>query len=703
MAEWEVTLSTNDILPESSLDNLKREVPTEFPNYALGLPNYSKLNGQYENVIQVDTGNIGYVSNSVSDASGLFTTNPEITLTYVRRKICKGVKLIFNRHSGDYCSHLKIEWLLKGKSVYAAEFHPDAAGYYCKADVPLFTEIKITFLQTSKPYRRIWLAYLEPYRLLSGPGLVIDYYDVAYMAKEHTSLATDDAAAYSDTSLLLSNTIGTYRNYSPCLPRYAKLDGQWVNAPDDMNGMFFTSKQISGADGVFTDPPTLTATCSEVISSVGIELFFNAASGDYCSGVTIAWYRDSTLIHSEAFTPDGTDYFCSYQCQNYNRIVLTFTKTSKPYRYAFLTGFYFGVKRTLTTKQITKCRTFMEIASIGESLPECTLQFSLRNDGLPFIFEKSQDLLVSFDGQPICHYYLTTGERSSKVDYSIKAADIKQILEGKTHVGGFYSAANVKDVIEKEFFDGVEVEVIVDDSVASRTITGWLPYGNCRDNLAQILFAIGAIMDTSFDDGVYIYAYDSTLSARSITEDMIYSNATKIKTGDPFTGVEVVSHAWAKKSDVQEIYSGNLSGSATVVFNTPMHDLLISGGTIKESGVNYAVISGTGAVKLTGQSYEDTGTPYFRNNPIAYRNHKIAKAADSTLVTDANITEVLNRVYDYYILNKSITASILIGNIELSNIVSIDTFEGAHRGIVTALNMSYYGDVKAEATIKCLT
>ena len=151
MAEWEVTLSTNSIIPEADVNNLKREVPTPFPDYAITLPRYAKLNDQYHNVDRVDTGNIGYVSGFISGADGTFETPPEITISYARRKTCKGVKIQFNTHSGDYCSHLKIEWMLRNSIVHTEEFHPDAAEYFCTADVTLFNAIRITFLQPSKP------------------------------------------------------------------------------------------------------------------------------------------------------------------------------------------------------------------------------------------------------------------------------------------------------------------------------------------------------------------------------------------------------------------------------------------------------------------------------------------------------------------------------------------------------------------------
>lgn len=139
-----------------------------------------------------------------------------------------------------------------------------------------------------------------------------------------------------------------------------------------------------------------------------------------------------------------------------------------------------------------------------------------------------------------------------------------------------------------------------------------------------------------------------------------------------------------------------------MIFDSPMYDLSCSGGTITQSGDNYAVISASGSVVLKGKQYTDTPKIYKKENPLVYRNKKLAKSDNSTLVTEANVEEVVNRMYDYYTLPQTINADILLGNIELSNIVSIDTFDGAKKGIVTALNMTYYGDVKAGVKIKCL-
>lgn len=703
MAEWEIDLYTNDIHPDSDLDNLKRDTWTPFPNYALALPRYSRLDGTYENA-DVIVGEIGYMSNSISNDNGRFETPPVISMEFVRKKISKGVNFIFNPVSGDYCNDLTINWYNGDRLIHSADYEPDAAEYYAAANVGAFTRLEVIFRGTSKPYRRLWLARMINNRLMEGSGLVITYGDVAYGGKENTVIVTDDAKEKTDVDLLLDNSISDFPNYALCLPRYSKLDGTYVNVPEDPTDIAFISRQISNASGIFSDPPSITFNIAQVIGSVGIELFFDQVSEDYCSEVNIKWYLEGTLIHDETFEPDAYDYFCHYNCEYYDRLVITFMKTSKPYRPILLRGFYYGIGRVFTKKEITKCTVFQEISPIGQSLPANTLNFTVRNEGLEFRVERNQTLNVSFDGQIIGDFYLKTAERANQYIYTFKCEDIKMILDNSTHVGGFYHDVSIETVIRDEIFAGIDVEVYIDDSVNETLLNGWLPYDTRRNNLAQILFAAGAIMDVSFGEGVYIYKYDKTLSAASISSSQTYYGKTKVKNDDVISGVELTVHSWIAKQDITELYNGIVSGDALITFSDPQYDLSITGGTILDSGDNYAVIRGTGeSVVLSGKGYDHQEKVISKENAYIYNNKKVAKADNTTLVTEENSEDVLDRLYDFYSNNQTVNSSILLENIELSNIVRMETFDGSKQGIVQSLNMTFTGEVKAEVSVKCLT
>lgn len=113
-------------------------------------------------------------------------------------------------------------------------------------------------------------------------------------AAEDSMASSDDKDYYVDLQDLRAGV--EFPDYAMCLPRYARMDGSYPNAPDNLDDMGYVSDSISGADGVFAVPPAITFSFTQNHSSVGITLKFNDYSGDYCSKVNIRWYRDDTLL-----------------------------------------------------------------------------------------------------------------------------------------------------------------------------------------------------------------------------------------------------------------------------------------------------------------------------------------------------------------------------------------------------------------------
>ena len=91
-----------------------------------------------------------------------------------------------------------------------------------------------------------------------------------------------------------------------------------------------------------------------------------------------------------------------------------------------------------------------------------------------------------------------------------------------------------------------------------------------------------------------------------------------------------------------------------------------------------------------------------KENEFINRNKKNVEVKDATLVNTSNSTEVLNRLYDYYINNMELSGNIVLNEVQLSDIVRMNTFDGDRTGIINALKMQFYGEIKAGATMKCL-
>ena len=62
--------------------------------------------------------------------------------------------------------------------------------------------------------------------------------------------------------------------YALCLPRYAKMDGNYPNAPDriEKGSYGYISTALSGPDGRFGNPPAITVTFDRLKTSNGVYL-----------------------------------------------------------------------------------------------------------------------------------------------------------------------------------------------------------------------------------------------------------------------------------------------------------------------------------------------------------------------------------------------------------------------------------------------
>lgn len=143
------------------MTDLKSEIPTYFPNYALCLPKYSKI-GEYNNSPNnLSNSNVGYVSKSISNSNRTFTSNPKIERVFSQKHSSVGISIGFNNYSGDYCNSLNIKWYEDSTLLHSIDFEPNSTYYFCEKNVENFNKIIIEFKKTSKPQRYIWIGTID--------------------------------------------------------------------------------------------------------------------------------------------------------------------------------------------------------------------------------------------------------------------------------------------------------------------------------------------------------------------------------------------------------------------------------------------------------------------------------------------------------------------------------------------------------------
>lgn len=141
-----------------------------------------------------------------------------------------------------------------------------------------------------------------------------------------------------------------------------------------------------------------------------------------------------------------------------------------------------------------------------------------------------------------------------------------------------------------------------------------------------------------------------------------------VQLSNPVTGVQLTEHNYFESSEVVTLYDSGIYGTETIEFSEPYHDLVISGATLVESGVNYAVITGNGAATLTGKKYIHVT----RVVTAADSKSGNIKQVDSAYLANPSVAQSLaDRVFGYLKNNVTISQDILFEQERAGDVVSI--------------------------------
>ena len=296
-------------------------------------------------------------------------------------------------------------------------------------------------------------------------------------------------------------------------------------------------------------------------------------------------------------------------------------------------------------------------------------------------------------------YYLRSIERTGATAYKIVAWSAVGLLATIPHKGGIYTGQTVSDVIPDICGS---VPVVVKSVFANVKLYGWLPYcqpktngqgKSARDNLAQVLFAIGAYLTTDLNGVLHIDSlWDGTASV--IQGNRMYLNGGKVGYSDPISAVTVTEHQYVAGTETKELFSGTAQNGDIITFFEPMHSLSATGFTILESGANYAKIS-AGAGALTGKAYIHN-TRLITQPVTAGAVENIKSVTDATLVSLVNSYAVAKRLADYYRCRETITNDIVSGHEKPGHVVRV--YHPYDKKMVSACIQSL--DTTMSATLK---
>lgn len=295
-------------------------------------------------------------------------------------------------------------------------------------------------------------------------------------------------------------------------------------------------------------------------------------------------------------------------------------------------------------------------------------------------------------------YYLVSVERQTKNTYVLNVQSSIGLLDDTMHYGGIYSGEYASTII-KDIIGGKIA--YTEHSIFSKIkVYGWLPVATRRENLKQLLFAVGGCVKKK--DGDVYFTTLTVDTPKAIPENKVFDTG-KITYDSPASRIEVVEHQFSKVDSApsEEVYSGEIVGSsfvtpkgfsvsdaALVTWDKPYHSLTFSGCTLlnNEMGVNYAVVSSSGSATISGKPYIHSKMIVSRDKENYKGKEKVAKVENATLVTLANSNSVAEKVMAYYESPCTLSGAIVMdGEKPLDNITMPNQFEEENTGMIKSI------------------
>ena len=316
-------------------------------------------------------------------------------------------------------------------------------------------------------------------------------------------------------------------------------------------------------------------------------------------------------------------------------------------------------------------------------------------------------------GKVVLKQFLESVKRTGKYKFLLSCVSGIGLIAKSRHYGGLYSNVPFSTVLSDVI--GGAFPYSVDSDVASATVYGWLPVDNRRNNLRKLLTAYGVLIKANADGSIRFSSPDITMPTQLADQDLFIGGSVDHPT--PYQAVKITEHAFAKTPNdiLTTLLDGEAVGAdiitpkgvsmngALVTFNDPMHDLAITGSTILESGVNYAVLSPSTYCTLTGYKYSHT-TRIVTAGALTATEQATKRLDDCTLVNLFNVDAVAQRWLEYYSAPKKVqVATVWRGERAGDAAVMSDPYDEQAAGIIESQDVRLSAKLATDITVQAGT
>jgi hypothetical protein len=335
------------------------------------------------------------------------------------------------------------------------------------------------------------------------------------------------------------------------------------------------------------------------------------------------------------------------------------------------------------------------------SLEIDTFSFDVQSDDTSLTeFIRNTPLTFYHDGNQMGIFYVQTISRTSINTYHFTCTSTVGLLDETYHDGGIYTGETVRKVCTDICSP---LTCYVKSNIANIKLYGWLPIATRRENLAQVLFAIGATLKVDYNGAIRIEGLWDGQSSQITASEMYAGGSVEYAT--PVTEVIVTEHAYSQSpTDVTKLFNGTTAEGDKITFNSPCYDLEATGFEIKESGANYAIVT-AGSGVLNGKKYAHVTRQVTRQikpktRSLVKQSGNAIKVEKATLVSLVNANAVAERLAEYYSHNERINNKIVIKREIPGDVVQIShPYGGEVTGCIESTDVTVSGRLAAQESV----
>lgn len=296
---------------------------------------------------------------------------------------------------------------------------------------------------------------------------------------------------------------------------------------------------------------------------------------------------------------------------------------------------------------------FLAMSFLSSQLQANTFEATVKSSDKTILnFERNTKMIYYYNNAQRGIFYIQDIERTGADTYHITATSVLGLLIEGIHYGGIYTGQTSQEIVSSICGN---VPFIIKSNLVDTKMYGWLPVASPRDNLSQVLFALGAVLKTDLDGVLRIERLWNGISS-SVPKSRMY-DGSKVEYSAKVTQVSVTEHQYYEGNETKKLFEGTAKQGDIITFSAPMHSLSATNITILESGANWAKLS-AGSGTLTGKEYIHN-TRIITKNVLSSNTPNVKTVEKATLVSLVNSQAVAERLAAYYKCQEIINAPVV--------------------------------------------